>query len=234
MEQPPTPFEAMPTQLPEVEVVEAPADAGPVDSSTATEHTYLSTQRAPEVPQDLYEPPTPPAQAAAEVSFPEVPTSDAAPQAVQPEIQALATDQVARTASPTLAAIFANMPQPKTDIDAGSSLAESTFADPAAPSEQIADRVLDVTGQQISEVPVPAPAPAPAPAVRQEMATVQLGREEIESSDVLPLQRRSTYRPVDLARTEYPQQPEAPQQELSEESIDSVFSQLQQPTTDQS
>lgn len=143
-----------------------------------------------------------------------------------PQPQQVETDKIVRSSPQTLASIFANMPQPKTDLGYDG---DSETASESDSSEQIADRILDVTNQQMSETPVPAPQDSNQ---RESVDTIQLGGGILPQSEALPLQRRATYRPVDLARVEDPQQSGSDDQAgLTEESIDSVFSQLQQPSS---
>ena len=155
-----------------------------VDNSTpvATSENQYSSQAGPQLP----------------VSEPEAPAKPTV-EVTAPVAQQTATEDSSVTStsaklppSKTLAAIFANMPQPRTDIDVDS----SSLTD---------------------ETPEPRP--------REDSRTIQLDNETISSADGIPLQRRTTFRPVDLAK----EAAEAEAEKLSEttqDSIDSVFSKL--------
>ena len=106
-----------------------------------------------------------------------------------------------KTAVPTksLASIFASMPQPRRDIAVDASPTQSQSED--EPSKG-----------------------------RERAQTIELDKGSIPSNpDAIPLQRRTTYRPVDLAKEESRSGAQPPV--TDQESIDDVFSELKEPKT---
>jgi len=151
-------------------------------------------------------------------------------QAPQPEAAvAVAEPTIAtpapRPASKTLAAIFANMPQPRTDV-ASSVAVQSANPTVVAPIDEtvdpvaIADQIEELTNQMADNAALEEPVQT---AVRESAATIQIDTDGVGVTDSIPLQRRTSVRPVDLAKSD-----ETPP--TSQASIDSVFSQLKPPS----
>jgi hypothetical protein len=234
----------------------APVDLEPefsvVETETTTPTLPTMAMDAPATAEAAYLTPTPRTneESGSQVAPVQYPATQQPVSTAPPSHPAIPDQsQATRPASQTLAAIFANMPQPKTDIGVDDSDEElEKDAEASVSSNRIADRILDVTDQQLSETRVPEPQVEDQTAsnsnIRQPVDTIQLGASSIvPQSDAIPLQRRASYRPVDLARVEDGDeqsgteeaslsgetQDAADQPELSERSIDSVFSQLQNP-----
>ena len=150
----------------------------------------------------------------------EQPTDE--PETAPPEPQPVGK----RSVSKTLAAIFADMPQPRTDGVATpmESVDPIGHADFAETSQLIDDKINALSTELGNTFDVPEIDSND----REQIETIQLDENGIVHNAPIPLQRRSSVRPVDLARTE-----EAPEEtpkenagQISRENIDSAFSEL--------
>ena len=158
--------------------------------------------------------PTTVTEAVADIEIPD--TTVSTEETAQPQTE---TAVQQRPASRTLAAIFANMPQPRTDAttllqDPGTT---ETLVDVARASEAIDSKIDALSAELRDSLAVP----EPEAETDRRSETIQL--DEVVSQSALPLQRRASVRPVDLARVE-----ESNVDELNRENIDSAFSQLDQ------
>ena len=173
--------------------------------STVTETAKISVPSVaqdPAVRQPVATPPVSEASSSANLAAsppedpPVAPPSPAETAISEPVAEATEQAPVTKPASKTLAAIFANMPQPRTDIAVDASSA-------TAAAETVSPEV--------------------AASTRTPAATIQLPADEIpDNPAAIPLQRRTTYRPVDLAKEEANKQ----SSDSKQESIDEVFSEL--------
>ena len=152
-------------------------------------------------------------------SPPIVVISDAEPNPASEEPQPDSTPAVSdfigkptakRPGAKTIAAIFANMPQPKTDL-VDPATGEPIAVQSSEAATEIADKIRELANNMESE--------PPAPVERDPSQTVMLDGDLVTTA--LPLQRRSSVRPVDLAKTD--------EGEIGQQSIDQVFSQLTPP-----
>ncbi len=221
----PSPQEPPKTQVvqipaPEVAAQEAiaPVAPAPQAGSIPLQVSVQKTAPAPAPPV----PDSPPVEA--------VPSAQSAPLARTPQDSSLAPPPMPRPASKTLAAIFANMPQPKTDV----SLPPSTDSagETSETSVEAINSKIEALEEELatgSNTSVP---------VRVQSETIQLDDSQtMPNESSLQLQRRtSVIRPVDLARVNESPDVEIVSEEaaddsdeLSRETIDSAFSQLEPP-----
>lgn len=203
----PTPAPSTPTP--------APASNPPVSSSTQFTAAGMAFAGAAGIAGLATAEPTTATEAVADIEIPD--TTVSTEETAQPQTE---TAVQQRPASRTLAAIFANMPQPRTDAttllqDPGTT---ETLVDVAGASEAIDSKIDALSAELRDSLAVPEPE-AETGRIRSE--TIQL--DEVVSQSALPLQRRASVRPVDLARVE-----ESNVDELNRENIDSAFSQLDQ------
>lgn len=191
------------TQVAEVTQVDADAqaDSQPVQPATAFQASVAQQPLPPQSPPMVV------------ISTNEQAQDKIVPQRIQVRAQkTVPTDAGAKPAlakrpgAKTIAAIFANMPQPKTDI------AEPTAEENLETANEIAEKIRELANASEPETP-------PAPIERDPSQTVMLDGDLVTTA--LPLQRRSSARPVDLAK--------ADDGDFGQQSIDNVFSQLKPP-----
>ena len=159
----------------------------------------------------------------------EVPVESAIPDSMLPQQPALATPPPARMprpASKTLAAIFANMPQPKTDASATPSDPDDANAPTeSAETSQLIDSKIEALSEELKNTEAIPQSDSTSERVPSE--TIQLDGQSVLPQSAIPLQRRSSVvRPVDIAKADESVEDDP---EPKPENIDSAFSQLEPP-----
>jgi uncharacterized protein involved in exopolysaccharide biosynthesis len=227
----PSPPAASETQLVQIPAPEVAAPLAVAPEVTMPEETMPEAISVPPqvtvrqaAPVDAAQVPDSPSTEADE----EVTPKQSAPVLREPQDSSLAPPPLPRPASKTLAAIFANMPQPKTDVSLP--LLSEPEVEPAEPSVDEINSKIDELAEELatgSNTEVPA---------RTQTETIQLDDSQTMLNESLTLQRRtSVVRPVDLARVDEKvdveivtsENTDQDNEELSRETIDSAFSQLE-------
>lgn len=103
----------------------------------------------------------------------------------------------ARPVSKTLAAIFANMPQPRTDATVVPSVPAENSGSETETAQMIVDKIESLTNELKDTSQTNA---APGSSDRPSTETIQLDGNQPVLDGALPLQRRTSVRPVDLAK----------------------------------